>query len=296
MQNIILEILNSRDAYFNQIKKLEKLRLGALGEKMVREVIEGFDCIDAIHDILFEVDGSYFQIDHLIITGNHLIVLDAKFYSSDVFIKDGDWYCDDLQIRDPLKSLNTTVTQHMKKMLYQNGINLKITGYMVWCNENTYIYGLDKSLPIIQYNRLDLFLRNLLRHRISMHSTAELYELRSKYNPFLKHYPEKIDEMLTGLNCPNCFSLLGERTKKKYHCRSCGESHYLEEVVFKNLQFYCLVKEENNVDIYDFHRFINMSISVRTLNDYLKKWIYSSTIKYIKKRHYFLIDSLFFEK
>lgn len=293
---MILEILNSRDAYFDQMKKLEKLRLGVLGEKMVQEVIERFEEIDAIHDIMFEVDGSYFQIDHLIIAGNHLIVLDAKYYSSDVFIKDGNWYCDDLQIRDPLKSLNTTVTQHLKKLLFQNSINLKIHGYLVWCNENTYIYGLDKSLPIIQYNRLDLYLRNLLGHRTSMHTTSDLYALRSKYNPFLKHYPEKIDEMLTGLNCPNCFSLLGERTKKKYHCRSCGKVSDLEYVVFKNLQYYCLVKGENTFDVKAFHDYIGKMVTKRALEKYFAKWIERKLVLYIKKCKYRLLDSLIYER
>lgn len=296
MERIILEILNSRDVEFDRSKKLEKLRLGDAGEQNVRGIIEQIDEIDAIHDILFEIDGSYFQIDHLIISGNHLIIFDAKYYSTDVYIKNGEWYCDDLLIKNPLTSLTNTVNQHLKKLLYKNGIQLKIYGYMVWCNENAYIYGLEKKLPIIQLNRLKDCLKKLSRHGVSMYTTADIFELRSQYNPFLKHYPEKLDSLKKGLNCPNCFSLLGERSRKKYICRSCGESYHLEDIVFKNLQYYCLVKGDNEIDIYDFYKFIDKPISVRTLNDYLKKWIDINKIKYFKKRHYYLFDSLFFTK
>lgn len=296
MERITLEIMNSRDIEFEQSKKLEKLRLGDAGEQRVREIIEQFVEVDAIHDILFEVDGSYFQIDHLIISGNHLIIFDAKYYSTDVYIKNGEWYCDELLIKNPLTSLTNTVNQHLKKLLYKNGIHLKIYGYMVWCNENTYIYGLEKKLPIIQMNRLEDCLKKLSRHGVSMYTTADIFKLRSQYNPFLKHYPEKLDSLKKGLNCPKCFSLLGERSRKKYICRSCGESYNLEDIVFKNLQYYCLVKGDNEIDIYDFYKFIDKPISVRTLNDYLKKWIVINKIKYFKKRHYYLFDSLFFTK
>ncbi|TDM42641.1 NERD domain-containing protein [Macrococcoides goetzii] len=296
LERIILEILNSRDVDFDQSKKLEKLRLGNDGEQNVRGIIAQFKEIDAIHDILFEVDGSYFQIDHLIISGNHLIILEAKYYSSDVYIKNGDWYLDDLQIKNPLTSLNNTVNQHLKKLLYYHGIQLKIYGYIVWCNENAYIYGLEKKLPIIHLNRLEECLQKLSRHGVSMYTTADIFELRSRYNPFLKHYPEKLATLKKGLNCPKCFSLLGERSRKKYICRSCGASYHLEDIVFKNLQYYCLVKGDNEIDIYDFYKFIDKPVSVRTLNDYLKKWIVINKIKYLKQRYYYLLDSLFVTK
>lgn len=296
MERIILEILNRRDAEFSQSKKLEKLRLGDIGERNVRKVIEQCVGMDAIHDILFEVDGSYFQIDHLIIAGSNLIIFDAKYYRNDVYIKNGEWYSDDLQIKNPLTSLTNTVNQHLKKLLYYHGIQLKIYGYMVWCNENAYIYGLEKKLPIIQLNRLEDCLKKLSQHSQSMYSTDHIYALRSRHNPFLKHYPEKLDSLKKGLNCPKCFSLLGERSRKKYICRSCGESITLEDIVYKNLQYYCLVKGDNEIDIYDFYKFIDKPISVRTLNDYLKKWILINKVKYIKQRHYYLLDSLFYRK
>lgn len=293
MERITLEIMNSRDIEFEQSKKLEKLRLGDAGEQRVREIIEQFVEIDAIHDILFEVDGNYFQIDHLIISGNHLIIFDAKYYSTDVYIKNGEWYCDELLIKNPLTSLTNTVNQHLKKLLYKNGIHLKIYGYMVWCNENTYIYGLEKKLPIIQLYRLEDCLKKLSRHGVSMYTTADIFKLRSQYNPFLKHYPEKLDSLKKGLNCPKCFSLLGERSRKKYICRSCGESYHLEDIVFKNLQYYCLVKGDKVFDNTKFHKFIGEVINKRTLEKYFTKWKQQNSIIYIKKLKYQLNDSYF---
>ncbi|MFC6291224.1 nuclease-related domain-containing protein [Macrococcus epidermidis] len=293
MERIILEILNSRDVDFDQSKKLEKLRLGNDGEQNVRGIIAQFEEIDAIHDILFEVDGSYFQIDHLIISGNHLIIFDAKYYSTDVYIKNGEWYLDDLQIKNPLTSLNNTVNQHLKKLLYYHGMQLKIYGYIIWCNENAYIYGLEKKLPIIQLNRLEECLQKLSRHRVSMYTAADIFELRSRYNPFLKHYPEKLDTLKKGLNCPKCFSLLGERSRKKYICRSCGESYHLADIVFKNLQYYCLVKGDNAFDNIKFHKFIGEVINKRTLEKYFTKWKQQNSIIYIKKLKYRLNDSYF---
>lgn len=296
MERVILEILNSRDVHFNQMKKLEKLRLGALGEKMIREKIMSYEHIDAIHDVMFEVDGSYFQIDHLMICGSQLIILDAKYFGHDLHIKQGTWYCEDLEIRNPLLSMNNAVTILMKKLLMKHGIQLQLYGQVVWCNPLSYIYGLDRQLPIIQFNRLDEFLQRFPKNKTSIYTTHDIYELRSLYNPFLKHYPEVMDTFLPGLNCPECFSLNGARTKKKYICECCGSRHELETIVFKNLQYYCLVKGENEVDVYDFHRFINYIVTKRAIEKYFAKWINQGSLSYIKKCNYHLLDSLFAEK
>lgn len=75
---------------------------GAAGEKLTAEILNGFTDRAAIfHDLLVPHDRLTLNIDHAVLTGNRLLLIDSKLWKPGRHWSIGPWYFRGTERRDP---------------------------------------------------------------------------------------------------------------------------------------------------------------------------------------------------
>lgn len=251
---VILEILNSRmelaeeekQYYLSQEKGHHGEQLNDLWVKKLEEELF------VLHNLLFEMKNSQFQIDTLIIAQDRIYLLDVKYHKGDYIYKnDGFYTLSDNETKNHLHQLRRCETL-LRQLLQTLGFNIPIESTLIFNNPEFYLYNVPPELPIIFPTQLKRFYNNLNKrpsklsekHKLLAKKLLDEDKGESSYSkiPIYKYHQIK-----KGFSCGTCFSLLTTVEKRKVVCTSCGHIEHLESALLRNVKEYMLLFPERKV-------------------------------------------------
>ena len=272
------EILNSR-MELAEDEKLYYLSLakGYQGEKQNDLWIERLhEEILVLHDLLFEIRNTQFQIDTLIITQERLYLLDVKNNEGDYIYKnDGFYTLSGNETKNHLHQLRRCESL-LRQLLQTLGYNLPIKGYLIFNNPEFFLYNVPPELPIIFPTQLKQFYQNLNKrpsklsekHQVLANKllAKDIGNSRYSHPPTYDYY-----KLQKGNACCACHSLLTIVVKKKVICTDCGHSEKLEAAVLRSVEEYKLLFPKRKVTTMAIYEWCGGVISNKVIRTILHK-------------------------
>ncbi|MGM0903315.1 MAG: nuclease-related domain-containing protein [Bacillota bacterium] len=250
----ILEILNSRMELPEDEKQyylsMEKGYRGELlndlwVEKLTEEIL-------VLHDLLFEIKNTQFQIDTLIIAQDRIYLLDVKYHEGDYIYKnDGFYTLAGKETKNHLHQLRRCETL-LRQLLQTLGFNFPIESSLIFNNPEFFLYNVPPELPIIFPTQLKRFYNNLNKrssklsekHKILAYKLLDEVKGESCYSKLPVY---KYEQIKKGFTCGSCLSLLTTVDKNRVICTECRHIEHFESAVVRNVKEYKLLFPERKV-------------------------------------------------
>lgn len=251
---VILATLNSRTELPEKAKQYylaqEKGYRGELLNDLWVEKIN--EDILVLHNLLFEINHSQFQIDTLLIAQDRIYLLDVKNHEGDYIYKnDGFYTLSGKETKNHLHQLKRCKNL-LRQLLQILGYNYPIESYLIFINPEFFLYTVPPDLPIVFPTQLNRFYTNLNKRPSKLsdkHKTLAnklIAEDKSEsYSSQLPNY--QYDQVQKGLTCANCCSLSTVVDKKRVICGDCGHSEGFESAVLRNVEEYKILFPERKI-------------------------------------------------
>jgi Nuclease-related domain len=274
----ILEILNSRMELAEDDKHYYlSLKKGYQGELLNDLWVEKLkEEILVLHDLLFEIKNTEFQIDTLMIAQDRVYLLDVKYHEGDyVYKNDGFYTLAGKETKNHLHQLKRCETL-LRQLLQTLGFNFPIESYLIFNNPEFYLYNVPPELPIILPTQLKRFYNNLNKrpsklsekHKILVNKLLDEVKGESSYSK-LPIY--KYDQIKKGFTCGSCLSLSTTVDKKKVVCSDCGHVESFETAVLRNVEEFKLLFPERKVTTIAIYEWCGGVVSLKVIRKVLNR-------------------------
>ena len=251
---IVMEVLHGRmqlpeqeKQYYLVLKKgYEGERLNDLWiEKLVEERL-------VLHNLLYEVNNSQFQIDTLMLTQDTLYVFDVKNYEGDYSYKDNGFYnSSGKEVKNPLHQSKRCETL-LRQMLQTLGFNIPIESYLIFINPGFHLYHAPADKTIVYPTQLKRFYQNLNTKSSKLHErhkklAQKLLSENIQESIYSKLPSYEYVQLQKGISCCSCQSLRTSLVKKQVLCHDCGFTEAFEAAVMRSIGEFRMLFPERQV-------------------------------------------------
>ncbi len=274
----ILEILNSRlDLTEDEQQYYRSQAQGYQGEKQNDLWVERLnEEILILHDLLFEIKNTQFQIDTLMITQDRLYLLDVKNNKGDYIYKnDGFYTLAGKETKNHLHQLRRCESL-LRQLLQTLGYNFPIEGYLIFNNPEFFLYNVPPELPIVFPTQLKRFYQNLNKRPSKLSEKHKMLATKLKamdkgdscYSrpPAYNH-----DQLLKGIACGSCHSLITTVVRGKIICSECGHSEQFEASVLRSVEEYKLLFPERKITTMGIYAWFGEVVSDKVIRTILHR-------------------------
>lgn len=191
-----------------------------------------------LHDLYLQHEGTYFQIDSLIITPSSITIIEVKNFKDKTVIKANPTQFirvfrngDRRIIGNPIIEVERKI-HHLQKWLDQQGIEIPITGLITFSHTNELaIEHPSPEMEVLLTNEVPTYLNSLLKTKQilgkqEIHTLANTMIARHKdYNPFpiADLYDINPSDIKSGVICPSCNQIGMRWGREKWNC-PCGHT------------------------------------------------------------------------
>jgi len=262
---------DKKQYYLSQKKGYQGEQLNDLWvEKLEEEIF-------VLHNLLFEMKNSQFQIDTLIIVQDRIYLLDVKYHGGDYIYKnDGFYTLSGNETKNHLHQLRRCETL-LRQFMQTLGFNFPIESYLIFNNPEFYLYNAPPELPIIFPTQLKRFYNNLnkrpskLSERHKNLATKLLAEDRGE-SCYSKLPLYKYEQLLKSNSCCSCRSLSTTVEKnKRVVCSDCGHEESFESAVLRNVEEYKLLFPDKKITTRGIDEWCGGVGSLKVIRQILKK-------------------------
>jgi hypothetical protein len=230
--------------------------------------------------LLLEVNGTKFQIDTTIIVQDNIHLFEVKNYEADYDYNNGNFESHSNEIRNPLDQLKRC-SSLFRQLLQKMGYKIPIEGQVIFINPEFTLYQAPKNQPYILSTQLNRFMNNLIptpsrinsRHEKLAAQLVSLHQIESPYGRLRKY---EYEQLLKGILCPFCYSLMVNLGEKNLACPHCGMHETVESAVLRSVEELKLL-------------FPGMKITTNIVYEWCKVINSRKTIKRILDKHYNLM-------
>jgi hypothetical protein len=251
---LTLRSLNSRMALsekeMNHYISLEK---GFQGEKIFDARLELLtNSLLTLHNLMLEVNNTFFQIDTLVISQFTLYPLEIKNYEGDYYIKDDKWYStSNTLINNPLYQIKRSGPL-FQRLIQDLGYNFSIDTAIIFVNPEFYLYHAPMNLPIIFPTQINRFLNKLNKSPAKLNSShyklaQQLKELHITNSPFSMLPPYSYEQLKKGITCAHCGSFDLAVNNHSLVCRYCGFIEKVSSGVLRSVEEFILLFPERKI-------------------------------------------------
>ncbi|RDI41379.1 nuclease-related domain-containing protein [Falsibacillus pallidus] len=234
----------------------QKAYSGYIGEKAMQYPLSYLDPERYLifHDIRLKAGEHFFQIDILILSTKFILISEVKNITGRLFL-DHEHKQLIRTIDDKEESFTYPIDQltlqqiQLKKWLHQHSFPLlPIEGLVVFTNESSILTSSKPHEKIIKkssfiHKMLDLEKRfNQVpdySENINTLSDTILQNHTPQNKSLLQKYQISKDELITGIQCPNCQQFAMKRSYKYFNCSQCRSSS--KSAYLKALEEYVLL-------------------------------------------------------
>ncbi|MEI3607363.1 nuclease-related domain-containing protein [Pseudogracilibacillus sp. SE30717A] len=275
---------------------LRNLEKGYEGERLffelLKEKIHG-EYI-SLYDLLLESNQSEFQIDHLLVLDNKIILNEIKNFEGDFYVKENQWYVvpSKKEIRNPLQQLQRSELL-LRNLLHQIGAPFQIEAYLIFVNPEFTLYQAPYTKSIVFPTQLNRYMQEL-NSRTTRLNSAHMNvakELVSRHLPEFtrnRQLEYHYEQLQKGVMCGFCRKLLVSSSKLKIICSKCGEKETIESAIKRSVKEFSFLFPERLITITELHDWVNGITSKKVIRSIL-----TNNLTLIRKGRssYYIYDS-----
>lgn len=233
------------------------------------------------HLILQDVhlfSNSYFQIDNLFITQFFILVIEVKNIKGDIELTQKPFDLIRTNELGEQMSLDSPEEQLEKNMIWLNdwlgnkGWTIPVKGIIVFTNMDSKIKVNETTYSVVKGKHLPTWIRKM-EHTNEYLTVDQMNELAEEINTNHKNYKHKSileryqltkDEIITGVQCPECFEFGMKKHRRHW---SCSNNHRSVDAHIKTLDdyFYIFGMSITNKECRRFLQIENVHVSKRLL-------------------------------
>ncbi|QOR67551.1 NERD domain-containing protein [Cytobacillus suaedae] len=251
--------LNSRMSLLekdrNYYLNLEKGFVGELGFDLLVEALPTENYL-VIHDFIYEISNTVFQIDTIILSGNTIYIFEVKNFEGDFYIEKDAWYSgtSDNEVKNPLLQTQRCETL-FRRLLKELGFVGTIKSYLIFINLEFHLYHAPRNSQMIFPTQLSRFLNGFRNNPTSItkqdqNISKKLLSIYLTESPYSRIPKYTYDQLKKGIYCPKCYSFF----QRSLHCSNCGYKEDLPTAVDRQVREYNLLFPEEKITtnvIYD---------------------------------------------
>ncbi|MGN7178844.1 nuclease [Paenibacillus sp. FSL R5-0490] len=229
-----------------------------------------------IHDLLLEVNNSYFQIDTLIISERMIHLIEIKNFQ-------GDWHLESDKLfavttgreyKNPVYQLKRSAAlfRQLLQILKQT---IPVEASVIFINPEFTLYQAPMDQPIILPTQINRFLKDLNHPPSKLNEghrklAQQLLSLHQTKNPYTILPDYHFDQLKKGMYCMDCHSLLTP-VHKNLVCKKCGGHEKIDQGILRNIKEFKHLFPERKLTTQGIHEWCNANINKRTFSRVLKK-------------------------
>lgn len=194
-----------------------------------------------LNGLLFEVNGSKFQIDSTIITQQLIFMNEVKNFEGEYYYENGRFYSiNGRERKDPLVQLDRC-SSSLRQLLQNLGLYMPIEPWLVHINPEFTLYQAPRNEPIILPTKVNSYLRKLNKVPSKLNGKHEkladkLISLHIEESPYPRLPPYRFDSLRKGVYCKLCDSFSIFVHGKNCVCGDCGHVELVEAAVLRSVE------------------------------------------------------------
>nr|WP_275670732.1 nuclease-related domain-containing protein [Neobacillus notoginsengisoli] len=227
--------------------------------------------------MLLELNGSYFQLDTVIISGGVIHLIDTKNYSDDYFWENGKLYflSTKKECKNPVEQLNRGLLL-FKQLLHSLKLNYLVEAFAIFIHPEFTLYQAPTDLPIIHPTQVKRFIDELDKTKSVLNDghkklAQALISLNQPKNPFEKLPEYKYEQLRKGIFSKCCETQLFVVNLNRFLCLKCGESEKIEDAIIRNVNEYKFLFPDRKITTSSIQEWCQTGLSKRTITRVLKK-------------------------
>lgn len=252
----VMESLNYRtDLSLSEIRIYQNQVKGFEGEQCFDEIMtfhnpRGF----VINDLLIGTQETFYQIDSLLITSDHIYLYEVKNYSGSYYYKDGVIHSKSgHELQDPVAQAERK-RAYLHNLLLNLNLKREISAYVVFVNPDFFVYNFPEQSAVI-------FKGQLVNHFNSVSETIKADEANTKriaeklislhddsYRPINLPENYSIDQLKKGIICSKCGSFQYETTRQTRICTVCFSKENISAAIHRSIEEFRLLFPTSRLD------------------------------------------------
>lgn len=278
----VLELLHSRKSLTtDEIQRLKTLQKGFHGEQKFYQLLKKAPIAHSfLFDLLFESDGTTFQLDSVYVNGNSITIFEIKNYTGDFYIDKDKWFIAPThqEIRSPITQLQRSEFL-LRKLLRQSHPELLLHSRLIFIHDEFTLYNAPLDLPATLPTQITRFFKRITSNHSGTPprntSLAEhLTSLHIANSPFDRLPTYSYEELQKGLTCPLlCGGFLERYTNKSFICKKCKHAQLTASALYENI-----------LELTEL--FPNKSITTQLVYDWCDKLVVKNTIRDTLLKHF----------
>ncbi|WP_411334624.1 nuclease-related domain-containing protein [Metabacillus indicus] len=238
---------------------LRQLEKGFQGEKYFEQWLKenGGDGI-VLSDLLFEIGGSFVQIDSLFIKHDKTYVFNVKNSEGDYFAEGERWSTPaKKEMKNPLLQLKRSEAL-LTRLLQDKSIKFPLEPFVVFVNPRFHLYNAPLDQPIIYYPQLNRFAEKLNQKRgklTGFHDmlAKKLLDSHVEEYPFLKLPGYGFEGLRKGIVCHQCGGFYQLLNRAFFICPVCKNKERAESSILRSIDEYKLLFPEKKITTDSIH-------------------------------------------
>lgn len=262
----VMTALDSRgDLAENEKQQLLSLVKGFDGELQFDAWLSKLEAENIVlNDLLFEVNGSTFQIDSSIIMHDRIYIFEVKNYEGEFYFE-GDKLktLAGTEYKNPIIQLKRTESL-LRQLLNNHGFNLHVEAYVIFINPEFTLFNAPADQPLLLPSQLNRFFKKINKISSKLNNrhkllADKLLSLHLHSSPYSRQHEYDYSKLKKGIKCPSCQAIMEDYQWPNISCRICSTTEHIEAAIMRNIAEYKLLFPERKItanDIYDWCGFV----------------------------------------
>lgn len=240
MQRLLARLPDTHRQYEAISQKLYQSQSGYAGELIVDRILNEIDFPQGsaiLKDFTVEINPNFLvQIDTLILTPSHAMLLEIKNYAGTVFFDELSGKTTKISPEGKIEKFDCIIHQldraatGIQKWLIERQIQLPLEAVLVMANQKTEIQEMPKTVPLKFGKQLSRYIRSMpggpeIMTSLQITTIANhLYasSVKWKRKPACEKYEISPAALKTGVLCLDCNSVMPRRRGRTWTCDNCG--------------------------------------------------------------------------
>ncbi|UOE55468.1 nuclease-related domain-containing protein [Cytobacillus oceanisediminis] len=272
--NTRMELSEKQKHHYSNLEKgyTGEVKFDLLAEQLKEERL-------IINDLFLEVNNSYFQIDTLIISQGMIHLLEVKNYQGDWYLEADKLYTVNTgrEYKNPVDQLKRS-TALFRQLLQTLKQNYPVEASVIFINPEFTLYQAPMDQPIILPTQVNRFFNDLNNTPSKLNDghrklAQNLLSLHQTENPFTftglpdYHY----DQLLKGMYCETCTSILLFEKNSRLVCERCGGHEKIEQAILRSVKEFKLLFPQRKITTQSIYEWRSAALSRKTFCRVLKK-------------------------
>lgn len=211
-----------------------------------------------LHDLLFEINQTTFQIDCLIINQANVFLYEVKNFEGDFYLEaDKLFKRPQIEYVNPLHQLSRAESL-LRQLLLTIGFKTPIDANVAFVHPTFTLYQAPLDIPALFPNQVQRHLTSVSNQSTTstnnMNKLAtKLLEVRKTDYPFEKPAFE-YEELKKGIVCPVCREISVSLVKRSCMCKVCGNVESINSAVLQSVEEFRVLFPERRVTTGEIYR------------------------------------------